>query len=301
VKRKCWARSVAVSVFALSVAALLAACETPPSHTTVSQVSDGRSLTSLIAVDGSSTMISLVKVWTQEFKKSNPDIPFSITPNDSGGGIAALIKRTTDIALSSRDLTKEEEAAAHAQGVTLKRFTVARDAIAFIVNPANPVDSVKLDDIESVYTGKISNWKELGGKSAVINKYMREKNSGTFAYFHDHVMHGKDPAPSVKLIPSVGQTVDKIATDPNGVAFVGLHHATDASDKVKILGLRLMDTGKATKPSADSSIDAYPLSRPLLIFADENPKSSTKKFIDFCLSAEGQKLVSETGYIPIKN
>lgn len=279
----------------------LSACETPPSHTTVSKVSDGRSLTSLIAVDGSATMIELVKVWTQEFKKTNPDIPFSITPNDSGGGIAALIERTTDIALSSRDLTKQETDTASTKGVNIKKFTVARDAIAFIVNPINPIDSMKLDDIEAIYSGKTSNWKELGGTPGVIDKFTRGKDSGTFSYFRDHVMHGKDPCASTKLIPTVGQTIDKIATDPNGIAFVGLHHAIEASGKVKIIGLKLLDGSKPVKPSINASIENYPLSRPLLILADEHPKDSTKRFIDFCLSAEGQKLVPATGYIPIKD
>ena len=284
----------------LAVTICLQACESPPSHISVSTVSDGRTLTSMIAVDGSSTMISLVKMWTQEFKKSNPDIPFSITANDSGGGISSLIKRTTDIALSSRDLTPDEISTAQKSGVKLKRFTVARDAIAFIVNPNNPVDSLKLDQLEKIYAGQITNWSQVGGKAMTIVPFTREKDSGTFFYFKDHVMHGAECAPTTKLIPSVYQTVDKVASDANAIAFVGLHHALDAQDKVKILGLKLIDQSKAVKPSASSSINGYPLSRPLLIFADEQPKPSTQKFIDFCLSEPGQKLVSTTGYIPIK-
>ena len=177
---------------------------------------------------------------------------------------------------------------------------MARDAIAFIVNPANSVSSVKVDQLEKIYAGQINNWSELGGKSGQINRFTREPNSGTFSYFQQHVMHGKDCASSAKLIPSVGQTVERVGTDPNAIAFVGLHHALEAKNKVKILGLKLIDQSEPVKPSALSSVDNYPLSRPLLIFADDQPKESTKKFIDFCMSDRGQKLVPLTGYIPIK-
>ena len=113
-------------------------------------------------------------------------------------------------------------------------------------------------------------------------------------------MHGKDCGSAAKLIPSVGQTVDKVAMDPGAIAFVGLHHALEAKDRVKILGLKLTDISTPVKPSAASSVGDYPLSRPLLVFADEQPKDSTKKFIDFCMSDKGQQLVPETGYIPIR-
>jgi phosphate transport system substrate-binding protein len=296
-----------IRVFSALVVVLIAACfsleaceSPPPSHTAVTKVSDPRSLTALISVDGSSTMVALIKAWTVEFKKLNTDVPVSITSNDSGGGIASLINRNTDIALSSRDLTESESALAHSKGIEIQRFTVARDAIAFIVNPLNPVDVMKVDQLEKIYSGQINNWNELGGKSVPINRLSREKASGTFAYFKEHVMHGKDCSSSTKLIPSVAQTIEKVSTDPSAIGYVGLHHALEAKLKVKILALKLVDAATGVKPSAVSSVDDYPLSRPLLIFADQNPKSSTKKFIEFCMGSEGQKLVSKTGYIPIK-
>ncbi len=280
---------------------LLEACESPPpSHSSVTKADDPRSLTALISVDGSSTMVALIKAWTAEFKKLNTDVPVSITSNDSGGGIASLINRNTDIALSSRDLTPEETALARSKGIQIQRFTVARDAIALIVNPNNPVDVLKVDQLQKIYAGQINNWSEVGGKSLPITKFSREKESGTFAYFKEHVMHGKECASSAKLIPSVAQTIEKVSADPSTIGYVGLHHALEAKLKVKILALKLIDSTAGVRPSAVSSVDDYPLSRPLLIFADENPKGSTKRFIDFCMGEQGQKLVSKTGYIPIK-
>ena len=113
-------------------------------------------------------------------------------------------------------------------------------------------------------------------------------------------MHGKDCASSAQLIPSVAQTIERVSSDPSAIGYVGLHHALGAKLKVKMLALKLIDSTAGVKPSAVSSVDDYPLSRPLLIFADQNPKSSTKRFIEFCMGEEGQKLVSKTGYIPIK-
>jgi phosphate transport system substrate-binding protein len=244
-------------------------------------------------------MISLLKAWKNEFSKTNQDVPISITSDDSGGGIASLINRTTDIALSSRDLTAQELLLAHLKGVHIKRSAIARDAIAFIVNPKNKIESIKIDQIEAIYKGQINNWKELGGNSLLIDRLKREKESGTYAYFQEHVMHGQDCCASTNLIPSMSQTLEKVSTDPSALAFVGLHDALGAKDKVKILGLKLIDQSEPIRPSAET-ITKYALSRPLLIFSEEYPKDSTKRFIAFCLSEDGQKIVHASGYIPVK-
>ena len=285
-------------VFALGI--FLVACQTPSAHSPSSKLSrDGR-LTSTISINGSSTMLSLIKVWAKEFQKDNPEARFSIASNDSGGGIALLIRGSIDIALSSRDLTSEERLLARSKNVKWKSVTVARDAIAFIVNPVNQVSSIKLDELKKIYDGQINDWHELGGKALSIDRLTREKDSGTFAYFQEHVMQGDECSSSAKLLPSVDQTIGKVMDDPGAIAFVGLHQAEQACSKVKILGLKLIDQSKAVKPSAASSVADYPLSRPLFIFADEPPKESTQKFIDFCLSDKGQQLVPASGYIPVK-
>jgi phosphate transport system substrate-binding protein len=272
--------------------ASLAACSNHDS-----QNKDPRHLTTMISVEGSDTMMSLLKTWSESFKLTHPNTPISMTTADSGGGIAALINGTTDMALSSRELTDAEVAAAKAKGARLVKATVALDAVAVIVNPSNPVASLSLNELKNIYTGKITNWQQAGGKKLLISAYSREKNSGTYEYFHDHVMGGLEDSTVVRRMPSIERLVEIVAKEPGAVAYVGLGHALAQNNRVKIEDIRLIDAGPAVQPSQTTITNNYPLSRPLLIFTDENAKSSVKEFVDFCASSAGQNLVHQTGYV----
>ncbi|MDR3613999.1 MAG: PstS family phosphate ABC transporter substrate-binding protein [Candidatus Obscuribacterales bacterium] len=262
-----------------------------------SQNKDPRHLTTMISVEGSDTMMSLLKTWSESFKETHPNTPISMTTADSGGGIAALINGTTDMALSSRELTDAEIAAAKAKGTHLVKATVALDAIAVIVNPANPVSSLSLNQLKDIYIGKFTNWQQVGGKTLLISAYSREKNSGTYEYFHDHVMGGLEDSAVVRRMPSIERLVEVVAKEPGAVAYVGLGHALAQNNRVKIEDIRLIDAGPAVQPSQTTITNNYPLSRPLLIFTDENAKPSVKEFVDFCASSTGQNLVHQTGYV----
>jgi phosphate transport system substrate-binding protein len=272
----------------------LSACQTAPN------ASDPRNLTAMISVEGSDTMVALLKDWADAFKKQNAEIPISITSADTGDGVASLINRTTDLAMASRDLTDSERDLAHSKGVHLKKYTVARDAIAIIANHANPVNAITLDQLEKIYLGQLSNWSQLGGKNLPIEGLSREKSSGTYEYFQAHVLHGKDNANSAISVASNKSIIEQVKTDPGAIAYVGLGHAIAAGNKVKILAIKLIETSKAVSPSKTSLTDDYPLGRPLIIFTDANPKHSVEKFVNFCLSDEGQKLVPATGYVAIR-
>ena len=272
----------------------LSGCQTGPSP------SDPRNLTTMISAEGSDTMVSLLTTWADAFKKANPEIPISITSADSGDGIASLINRTTDLAMASRDLTDDERVLAHTKGVHLKKYTVARDAMAIIANCSNPVKAVTVDQLEQIYLGQLSNWSQLGGKNLPIEGLSREKSSGTYEYFQAHVLHGKDNANSAVLISSNEGIIARIKKDPGAIAYVGLGHAMAAGDKVKILAVKMMANTKGVIPSKTSLTDDYPLGRPLLVFTDASPKHSVEKFVNFCLSDEGQKLVAPTGYVAIR-
>jgi phosphate transport system substrate-binding protein len=275
-------------------------CESAPNSTSQTGANDPRSLTAMISVDGSTTMISLIQAWTQAFKKQNPEVPISVTSDDSGGGIASLINRTTDLAASSRELTPEETKLAHSKGIRLKRYTVARDAVACIVNPKNKVPGLTLEQLEKIYTGEINDWQEVGGpKSLPIVRLTREQASGTHTFFQEHVLHGKDCCKTAQIASSADQVIEKVEKEPAAIGYVGLGHALQAHDKVEIVPLKLVATSEATTPSSTSSIGDYPLSRPLLLFSDEQPKESVRRFVDFCLSDQGQRLVPETGYIGV--
>jgi phosphate transport system substrate-binding protein len=288
--------SAIASVFLNLALALLclSACQTQPNG------SDPRNLTAMISAEGSDTMVSLLKSWADAFKTHDPEIPISITSADTGDGIASLINRTTDVAMASRDLTDAERELAHSKGVHLKKYTVARDAIAIIANSANPVAAITIEQLEKIYMGQLSNWSQLGGKDLSIEGLSREKSSGTYEYFQTHVLHGKDNANSAILIASNKSIIERVKTDPGAIAYVGLGHAAAAGNKVKILAIKLMATSKAVSPSKSSMTDDYPLGRPLIIFTDANPKHSVEKFVNFCLSDEGQKLVAATGYVAIR-
>jgi phosphate transport system substrate-binding protein len=258
---------------------------------------DPRHLTTMISVEGSDTMMSLLKTWSESFKQSHPNTPISMTTADSGGGIAALINGTTDMALSSRDLTDAEIATAKMKGTHLLKATVALDAIAVIVNPSNPVSSLSLNQLKKIYTGKFTDWQQVGGKKQLISAYSRETNSGTYEYFHEHVMANVKDASIVRRMPSIERLVEVVAKDSGAVAYVGLGHALAQNNRVKIEDICLIDGGPAVQPSQTSITNNYPLSRPLLVFTDENAKSSVKEFVDFCVSSAGQNLVHQTGYV----
>ncbi len=273
---------------------LLGACKTEP------RASAPGNLSAMVSIEGSTTMLTLLNAWAKAFKAKNPDIPISITTDDSGGGIASLINSTTDLAATSRDLTSDEYDLANSKGVHLKKFTVARDAVAIIVNPTNPVKSISLQQLEAIYTGQLDNWSQIGGKSESIEGLSREKSSGTYRYFQEHVLHGRDTDNSAKLISSTERIVDMVAKDRNAIAYVGMGNAATAGTKIKILPLKLLEHSQPVSPSQTSITRDYPLSRPLLVFTDEHPKPSVEKFVQFCMSDAGQASVPETGYVPIR-
>lgn len=276
---------------AIAVLPFLAGCQQP-------QPPDPRKLTPLVSIEGSDTMGDLLKVWAQEFMKANPDVPVSINVGDTSQGIAALIGRTTDLASASRDLTDQEVVLAHKNKVRLKKVPVARDSVAVIVNAENPVDDLTMAELKSVFTGETANWSKVGGNDAKIDVLAREEGSGTSKFFISHVLKRSKITKSATTMPSIEAMMDSIANNKNAIGYAGME-ALGQSGKVKALKLQLIDGGTAVGATAASTIGGYPLSRPLFMFMDHEPKPSAQKFIDFCLSAEGQKLVESAGYSSI--
>jgi len=230
----------------------------------------------------------------------HPDTPVSVTSDDSGSGISALINRTTDLATSSRDLTAEETKLIGARGERLRKVTVACDAIVILVNPANPVSEISLEQLQAVFSGQRRNWRELGGPNQPIQVYSREKDSGTYSYFLGHVLKDKPYSASAKVLPSTEAITEAVAKNRWSIAYEGLANASKAGAKLKELKIKTTDSGPGVLPSADSATKDYPLSRPLILFVDKVPKPSVKEFVDFCLSDEGQKLVTAAGYARLK-
>ena len=253
-----------------------------------------------LSIKGSDTMVHLVSSWTEEFMKTNAAVDISVTGGGSGTGIAALINGTTDICAASRGMKEKEQNEAGANKVSPVEIPVARDGIALIVHPENPVNNLTLDQLRLIYTGKVTNWKEVGGADTQILLLSRESSSGTFIFFQEHVLNKEDFSASARLLPGTSALVQAVAADRGAIAYVGLGFAAEAKGKAKTLGVQGKDQPSPVVPSEETvRSGAYPVSRPLFFYTNGAPKDTAKQFIDFCLSPAGQKIVRETGYVPV--
>lgn len=272
---------------------------------------DPRNLTPMVSIEGSDTMSVLLNGWAEAFKKENPDIPVSVTIVDSGAGVNALLNRRTDIAASSRDLTNAENETVHERNLHLERRIVALDSIAVVVNPEFQLDEITMQGLRKVFTGEITDWNDLDKKlQGPIAVYIREADSGTAHYFTEHALktprQPKDTqeptfVETAKILNSNDALLEAIATNKNAIGFIPYSNARDSKDKVKTLKVRLMDTSPdAVAPTLAATTENYSLSRPLYMFFDSKTKQSTHKFVDFCLSAKGQEIVKENGFVKLK-
>lgn len=250
-----------------------------------------------VTIKGSDTMVILGQRWAEHYMGAHPGAVVQVTGGGSGTGIAALINGTTDICQSSRPMKDTERAQMKTKfGREPDEVLVARDGLAVYVNEANPLSEITLAQVRSIYQGEVQNWKALGGPDAPILLYSRENNSGTYAYFKEHVLDGGDFSARAQTLPGTAAVVNAVSKDANGIGYGGDAYATG----VKLLGLKKDDGTPAVLPSDATIHDgSYPLSRGLFFYLRGEPTAEAKTFIDFCLSAEGQKLVTEVGYFPI--
>lgn len=275
---------------AFATAAILAGCS--------GKSGEGRNT---VTVKGSDTMVHLVSTWAEAFMKAHPDVEISVTGGGSGTGIAALINGTTDICASSRNIKDSERAQAQQKGISATETAVARDGIALVVNPANPVQTVSIDQLRKIYTGAYTRWNQLGGPAEGIIALSRESSSGTYVFFQEHVLNKEDYAQSVQLMPATSSIIQSVMFDRWSVGYVGIGFAHEAGRKVKILGVKASDTTSAVIPSeATVRSGEYSIARPLFFYTKGTPTGAVKEFTDFCLSDEGQRIVRETGYVSVQ-
>ncbi len=255
----------------------------------------------MISVKGSDTMVHLTSSWAEQFMAQHPDIPISVTGGGSGTGIAALLNGTTDICAASREIQGQEREIAVQKKINLVEHVVARDGLAIIVNPANPVADLSLEQLRKIFIGEYTNWKDVGGPDLPIIVLSRESSSGTFVFFQEHVLKKADYTPRARLLAGTSALVQSVEADQGAIAYVGLAYALDAKTKVKIVGVKSTDDAAAVLPS-DETVRAgrYPVARPLYLYTNGSSSPEVQAFIDFCLSDAGQKIVTETGYISVK-
>lgn len=251
-----------------------------------------------LLIKGSDTMVHLGSSWAEEFMNIHKDVEVSVTGGGSGTGIAALLNGTTDICMASRKIKDKEMKMAAEKNISPREYVVARDGIAVVVNPANPLSEATVEQIGKIYTGQITNWKQLGGPDQGIVILSRESSSGTYVFFQEHVLDKKDYTPNARLMPATSSIIQTVADDNWAIGYVGLGYALEAGDRVKVLAID--DGNGPVLPNAETvKSGEYSISRPLHLYTNGNPTGVTRDFIDFCMSAQGQQIVEQTGYIKV--
>jgi phosphate transport system substrate-binding protein len=251
-----------------------------------------------ITVKGSDTMVLLGQRWAEEYMKKVPATTIQVTGGGSGTGISALINGTTDICQASRSMKDAEKAKLQERYKTTgTEIAVARDGLSVYVNARNPVKALTLDQLRLIFTGKVTNWKEVGGVDGKIIVYSRENSSGTYVFFKEHVLKNADYTPRAQSMPGTAAVVNAVAREKNGIGYGGAAYAKG----IHVLLVKKDDKSPGVTPDLAHVQDgSYPLSRPLFFYLRNQPAGEIKSFVDWVLSKTGQGIVSKVGYFPIK-
>jgi phosphate transport system substrate-binding protein len=251
---------------------------------------------------GSDTLVNLALAWAEQYMVERPEVRISVTGGGSGTGIASLINGTVQIANASREMSSEEIAEAKKNGISPVRFTVALDAIAVVVNKANPVQNLTLKEISDMYTGKIDRWTTVHGADRPIVLLSRESNSGTYVYFLEQVVRLGNPkgtalfSPETLLMPSSEGIGEEVKQNPNAIGYDGLGYVTQDQ---KTVAVGRDASGPFVLPSARTVLDnSYPVSRPLYMYTAGEPSGVVKEYLDWVMG-DGQKLVAGLGFVPL--
>lgn len=246
---------------------------------------------------GSDTLLPLIQKESENYSKKNSDANVTVTGGGSGVGISALLDGTTDIGMSSRKIKFEEKMKLQEARKTPIEVIVAYDALAVVINPANKVTNLTREQLEGIFTGKITNWKQVGGDDMKIVVYSRETSSGTYEFFKSDVLKNKNYMPSVLSMPATGAIIQSVSQTKGAIGYVGLAYL---NNKVKAVNVSY-DGKTYVEPSFENAKNkTYPVVRPLFLYYVKEKATTAKPFIDYILSAEGQAAVKEVGYIPVK-
>jgi phosphate transport system substrate-binding protein len=289
------------SILILILVWLCAACSAQPGSPATNQTSED---VTTIENKGSDTMVNLALAWAEKYQSQHPETSISVTGGGSGTGIAALTNNTVDIANASRAMKPEEKAAMPA-GTQAVEFVVARDAIAVVVNPNNPVSELTLQQISDIYSGKINNWKEVGGDDLQIVRLSRETNSGTHVYFLENVLRlGKKEdktlfSTDTLLLPSSEGITTEVRENPHAIGYDGLGYVTP---EVKVIAVAAQPGSDYVLPSAETvNGKTYPVARDLYMYTVGQPAGVIKAYIEWIFTPEAQAIVKELGFVPTLN
>ena len=269
-----------------------------------SSQSPSNTSTKYIENKGSDTIVNLALAWAEQYQNENADVRISVTGGGSGTGIAALINGTVGIANASRSIKEEEIAKAKSNSVNPVEHIIARDAIAVIVNPENPVSELTLQQLSDIYSGKINNWMEVGGEDRPIVRLSRETNSGTHVYFLETVLRLSDKenktlfSTDTLLLPSSEGIILEVRQNPNAIGYDGLGYVPH---DLKMIAIAKEDGGAYVLPSIPTVNDkSYPIARDLYMYTDGEPTGIVKDYLDWILSDEAQEIVAKLGFVPVE-
>lgn len=252
---------------------------------------------------GSDTIVNLALAWAEAYRDIQPDVSIAVTGGGSGTGIASLINGTVDIANASREMKDSEIEQARANGIEPVEHLIAIDALAVIVNPENPVDQLTIDQIADIFTGRITNWKDVGGNDQDIVLVSRETNSGTHVYFLEEVVRKGDGdntdifAPQTLLMPSSVGITSEIQRNPRAIGYDGLGYVTEHE---KMLGVAKDADSPYVLPSVASGSDgSYPVARGLYMYTAGEPTGTIADYIAWIKGPAGQQIVADLGFVPL--
>ena len=258
----------------------------------------GRAEAGTVTVKGSDTMVVLGQRWAEEFMRKHPETTIQVTGGGSGTGISALINGTTDICEASRSMKDAEKKQVQDKaGAPPVETVVARDGLSVYVNDGNGVSELSMAQLKDIYTGKVTDWKDVGGTPGKIIPYSRENSSGTYVFFKEHVLANADYTPRAQAMPGTAAVVNAVARDKASIGYGGAAYAKG----IKVVKIKKEPTSAGILPSDATIKDgSYPLSRPLFFYTRPKASTAIDSFVKWVLSADGQGIVVKVGYFPIK-
>ncbi|RFT16909.1 MAG: Phosphate ABC transporter, periplasmic phosphate-binding protein PstS [Candidatus Saccharicenans subterraneus] len=259
----------------------------------------------MIQIKGSDTMVNLVQILAEEYMAKKPGTAIAVLGGGSGTGITAIINGTCDLANHSREWKPKELDLAYEKGVRPRIFAIAVDALSIIVNEKNPIETLTMAQVGSIFRGEIKNWKVLGGPDQKISLYGRQSNSGTYSFLQEHVLNNKNYSPDVKEMNGNAQIIEAVVQDLAGIGYVGVGYLYDEKGEVrkglKVLKIKKDDNAPEYSPLDKEAVYSakYAISRPLYQCTNGKPSAAVADFIRFELSPEGQAIVEKEGFFKI--
>ncbi len=258
-----------------------------------------------LQIKGSDTELNAVQAIAEAFMNQNEGTSIAVTGGGSGTGFAALINSKADMAIASRAILPSEVVQCRARGIDVNYIVFGIDGLSIVVNKANKVSSLTVDQVAKIYKGEITNWKDVGGADMAISLYGRQASSGTFVYFRQNVMKGEY---SMKMNRMSGnsQIVDAVKADRAGIGYVGVGYTQDTTtnktiDGISVLSIAAQAGSDAVSPLVEADVlsGKYPIARPLYHYFNGKPSGDLRAFIDFELSAAGQAILKSQGFYAI--